>query len=84
MSVCSILSHKFQVFLDNLGDGYYTIDSDALSTELFNHCNTLEIKHHKKEQFLARESVSFAFVNARSGRGRELTNLPINSSLTIA
>lgn len=73
------LSHAFQVFLYNLTDGYYTnIDSNDLLTELFNLCNILEIKHHKREQILAQESVSFVLIKAQSGRGREWRNLPIN------
>lgn len=52
-SMYSKLSHKFQVFLDNLTDGYYTnIDSDYILTELFNLCNILGIKHYKREQIL--------------------------------
>jgi len=75
----SALSHKLQVFPHNLTDGYYTnADSEYLLTEFFNLCNILEIKHHKREQILAQESVSFVLIKAQSGRGREWRNLPIN------
>lgn len=76
-SMYSILSHKYQVFLDNLTDGYYiNIDSDYLLTELFNLCNILKIKNHKREQILAQESVSFVLIKAQIGRGRGWRNLP--------
>lgn len=56
-----VLSHKFQAFLDNLTDGYYNnIDSDYLLTVLFNLGNILEIRHHKREESLAQESVFFS------------------------
>lgn len=68
----SVLSHKFQAFLDNLTDGYYAnIDSDFLLTVLFNLCNILAIRHHKREETLAQESVSFILIKVQSGRGKK-------------
>lgn len=73
----SVLSHKFQAFLDNLTDGYYTnIDSDYLLTVLFNLGNILEIKHHKREETLTQESVSYILIKFRSGRGKKCVKLP--------
>lgn len=56
----SVLSHKFLAFLDNLTDGYYAnIDSDYLLTVLFNLGNILDIRHHKRGETFAQESVFF-------------------------
>lgn len=66
-----VLSHKFQAFLDNFTDGYYNnIDSDYLLTVLFNLGNILEIRHHKREESLAQESVFFSSLKFKGAEKR--------------